>query len=156
MLYTVILFGATDFYQFGSNLMGSTLRQDWLVALGLGACALKKGRPCPGRVPAGLRRAHPRLPRDGRPVLAGAGGVFMGRVAGSSAAGAAHPARIAGRPGRTLRGIAGAAMAVVRPGAGDLGCLRAQGQAGAPGSPKIEMHAVGPSTNNVGLRNLLA
>src|SRR4029079_12185321 len=35
MLYVVILFGATDFYQFGSNLVGSTLRQDWLVAAGL-------------------------------------------------------------------------------------------------------------------------
>jgi hypothetical protein len=43
-LYAAILFGATDFYMFGSNLMGSTLRQDWLVALGLGACALKAER----------------------------------------------------------------------------------------------------------------
>jgi hypothetical protein len=50
MLYTVILFGATDFYQFGTNLVGSTLRQDWLVAAGLGACALRKKRPVLGGV----------------------------------------------------------------------------------------------------------
>ncbi len=43
-LYMVILFGATDFYQFGSNMFGSTLRQDWLVAVGLGACALRTRR----------------------------------------------------------------------------------------------------------------
>lgn len=47
-LYAAILFGATDFYMFGSNLVGSTLRQDWLVALGLGACALRSGRPLLG------------------------------------------------------------------------------------------------------------
>ncbi|MES2817949.1 MAG: hypothetical protein V4812_03065 [Pseudomonadota bacterium] len=47
-LYAAILFGATDFYMFGSNLVGSTLRLDWLVALGLGACALRSGRPLLG------------------------------------------------------------------------------------------------------------
>lgn len=47
-LYAAILFGATDFYMFGSNLVGSTLRQDWLVALGLGACALRSARPLLG------------------------------------------------------------------------------------------------------------
>src|SRR5262249_259823 len=62
MLLVVILFGATDFYQFGSNLVGSTLRQDWLVALGLGACALQQQRWFLGGMfvaYAGLIRAFP-------------------------------------------------------------------------------------------------
>jgi hypothetical protein len=44
MLVSMIAFGATDFYMFGSNWAGATLRQDWIVAVGLGACALKKER----------------------------------------------------------------------------------------------------------------
>ncbi len=42
MLICMIVFGTTDFYRFGSNLAGSTLRQDWLVAMGLGVCLLRK------------------------------------------------------------------------------------------------------------------
>ncbi len=41
MLVTLIIWGTTDFSRFGTNLMGSTLRADWMVALGFGACALK-------------------------------------------------------------------------------------------------------------------
>ncbi|MDX2020641.1 MAG: discoidin domain-containing protein [Deltaproteobacteria bacterium] len=62
--YVLVLFGATDFYQFGSNLMGSMLRQDWLVMLGLGACAFKKQRHMLGGALfayGGLLRAFPAL-----------------------------------------------------------------------------------------------
>jgi len=38
MLYVMVIWGATDFYTFTANFMGSTLRQDWLVALDWG-CA---------------------------------------------------------------------------------------------------------------------
>jgi len=41
MFVCMIVFGCTDYYRFGSNLAGSTLRQDWLVAMGLGVCALR-------------------------------------------------------------------------------------------------------------------
>jgi hypothetical protein len=64
MLYVAVLWGASDFYNFGSNLMGSTLRQDWLVALGLGACAIKKERYALGGVLmayGGLIRAFPAM-----------------------------------------------------------------------------------------------
>jgi hypothetical protein len=44
MLVSIVVFGATDFYMFGSNWAGATLRDDWMVAVGLGACALKKER----------------------------------------------------------------------------------------------------------------
>jgi hypothetical protein len=43
-LMTAILFGANDFYMFGTNWAGATLRHDWLVYLGLGICALKTER----------------------------------------------------------------------------------------------------------------
>ena len=154
MLYTVILFGATDFYQFGSNLMGSTLRQDWLVALGLGACALKKKRPFLGGfllAYAGLIRAFPALAALFLlvPVL-----LFIGSEI-------AHRRRLpslralATEQGQALRAIAGAAVAVVGL------VLLTSGIFGYDAAwkgwfTKIGMHAVGPSTNNVGLRNLLA
>jgi hypothetical protein len=41
---SLILFGANDFYMFGSNWAGATLRNDWMVYLGLGACALQARR----------------------------------------------------------------------------------------------------------------
>ncbi len=43
-LVTMIIWGTTDLSRFGTNLMGSTLRMDWMVAVGLGACALKSKR----------------------------------------------------------------------------------------------------------------
>lgn len=43
-LMTAILFGANDFYMFGTNWAGATLRHDWLVYLGLGICALRTER----------------------------------------------------------------------------------------------------------------
>jgi hypothetical protein len=44
MLLAMTVFGATDLYMFGTNWTGATLRHDWLVLLGFGACALKKER----------------------------------------------------------------------------------------------------------------
>jgi hypothetical protein len=43
-LVSMVIFGANDFYMFGSNWAGATLRHDWMVYLGLGACALKTKR----------------------------------------------------------------------------------------------------------------
>lgn len=43
-LVSLVLFGANDFYMFGSNWAGATLRNDWMVYLGLGAAALKTKR----------------------------------------------------------------------------------------------------------------
>ncbi len=41
---SLIVFGANDFYMFGSNWAGATLRNDWMVYLGLGVCAFKAER----------------------------------------------------------------------------------------------------------------
>lgn len=43
-LVSIVLFGANDFYMFGSNWAGATLRHDWMVYLALGICALKLKR----------------------------------------------------------------------------------------------------------------
>lgn len=43
-LVSLVIFGANDFYMFGSNWAGATLRNDWMVYLGLGVCALKSER----------------------------------------------------------------------------------------------------------------
>lgn len=43
-LVCLIVFGANDLYMFGTDWAGSTLRNDWMAALGLGICALKVRR----------------------------------------------------------------------------------------------------------------
>jgi hypothetical protein len=43
-LISAVVFGANDFYMFGSNWAGATLRHDWMAYLALGACALKRER----------------------------------------------------------------------------------------------------------------
>ncbi len=44
MLLTMVVFGANDFYMYGTNWGGATLRLDWMVYLGLALCALRKER----------------------------------------------------------------------------------------------------------------
>lgn len=44
MLVSMAVFGANDFYMFGSNWAGATLRHDWMAYLALGICALKTER----------------------------------------------------------------------------------------------------------------
>jgi hypothetical protein len=61
-LVTAILWGATDFARFGATLVGSTMRYDWIVALGLAACALRSRRYVLGGALlaySGLVRAFP-------------------------------------------------------------------------------------------------
>jgi hypothetical protein len=44
MALVMVVFGANDFIMYGTNWGGSTLRHDWLMYIGLGACALKRER----------------------------------------------------------------------------------------------------------------
>jgi hypothetical protein len=154
MLYVVVIWGATDFYNFGSNLMGSTLRHDWLVALGFGACALKKGRYFLGGVLmayGGLIRAFPAM----------ATFFFLVPMAwfafDSWLVRRKLPSRAEWREGQrpALRAFTGAAVCVIAL------VVTTSALFGFNGSwiawkEKIEVHATGPSTNNVGLRNVLA
>jgi ABC-type proline/glycine betaine transport system permease subunit len=60
----LIVFGATDYYMFGTNWAGSTLRNDWMIAIGLGVAAFKRERWMLGGALlayAGLVRAFPAL-----------------------------------------------------------------------------------------------
>jgi ABC-type proline/glycine betaine transport system permease subunit len=43
-LVALTVYGANDFYMFGSNWAGATLRNDWMIYLGLGVCALRAAR----------------------------------------------------------------------------------------------------------------
>ena len=156
MLYVVILFGATDFYQFGSNLMGSTLRQDWLVALGLGACALKSGRPFLGGfllAYGGLIRAFPAL--AALFLLVPLAWWIIDTLRDRSDRSPLTLRGLLSAERTTVRAVAGAAVCVV-------GLVVVAGlifgfrDGWATWLKKIELHAVGPSTNNVGLRNVLS
>jgi hypothetical protein len=44
MAVVMVVFGANDFIMYGTNWGGATLRHDWLMYIGLGACALKRER----------------------------------------------------------------------------------------------------------------
>jgi hypothetical protein len=155
-LYVMIVFGATDFYQFGSNLVGSTLRQDWLVATGLGACAIRARRPLLGGVLiayAGLIRAFPAVAAMVLPVPVLWAVVDFVRARRRLPRGP-ELREIAGVQRQSLRATAGAALAVV---VLILVTSAMFGWKGAWGNwfRKIEVHATGPSVNNVGLRNVL-
>ena len=43
-LVAMVVFGANDFYMFGTNWVGATLRHDWIAYLGIGIAALKLER----------------------------------------------------------------------------------------------------------------
>ncbi len=154
MLYVMVIWGATDFYNFGSNLMGSTLRQDWLVALGLGTCAIKKERYALGGVLmayGGLIRAFPAMATFFFvvPMAWFAFDAYWSRRKLPSLA----EWRTGQRP--ALRAFTGAAVCVV------VMVALTSLVFGFRGSwiawkDKIEIHATGPSTNNVGLRNVVA
>ncbi len=153
MLYVAILFGATDFYQFGSNLVGSTLRQDWLVALGFGACALKTRRWLPGGALlayAGLIRAFPAMATFflalpvlwwGFDQLRARKGLSLSRLWQEQ-----QPALRAGI------GAAATVLILFVASAAVFGLQASWGNWLA----KIEIHATGPSVNNVGMRNVMS
>jgi hypothetical protein len=154
MLYVAVIWGATDFYNFGSNLMGSTLRQDWLVALGLGACALKRGRYYLGGVLmayGGLIRAFPAMATFFFmvPMAWFAFDAWWSRRKLPSLA-EWHEGQ---RP--ALRAFTGAALCVVTLVAVTSAMFGFR-DSWIAWKEKIEIHATGPSTNNVGLRNVLA
>ncbi len=63
-LVCAVVFGANDFVMYGTNWGGATLRHDWLLCLGLGACALRRERFALGGALLGVStmiRAFPAL-----------------------------------------------------------------------------------------------
>ena len=154
MLYLVVLWGTSDFSIFGTNLMGATLRQDWLVALGLGACALKSQRPFLGGVLvayAGMVRLFPSQAALflAVPIVWFAVDIWREhhRIPRVAEIRAAH------RP--ALRGLAGALACVV----GLLvfsSAVFGVGDNWGAWQQKTDIHATGPSANLLGLHNVIA
>jgi hypothetical protein len=154
MLYLVVLWGTSDFSIFGTNLMGATLRQDWLVALGLGACALKSERPFLGGVLvayAGMVRLFPSQAALflAVPIVWFAVDIWREhhRIPSVAEIRAAH------RP--ALRGLAGALACVV----GLLvfsSAVFGVGDNWGAWQQKTDIHATGPSANLLGLHNVIA
>lgn len=154
MLYLAVLWGTSDFSVFGTNLLGATLRQDWLVALGLGVCALKSGRPVWG----GVLLAYAALVR----VFPSEAALFLAvpivwfaveqwrehrrlpRLA---------EVRAAQRP--AVRALGGAVVCVVVALLLSLVLFGAKDTWGA-WQQKSEIHESGPSANNVGMRNVVS
>ncbi|HXI59595.1 MAG TPA: hypothetical protein VNO55_26185 [Polyangia bacterium] len=154
MLLVMIMFGVTDYSRFGTNLMGSTLRIDWMAAMGLGACAFKRRRYALGGglvAYAGLIRAFPALAA----FLLCAPGIWW--VIERVRADRKFPGWAAVREGLRPTGLA------IAGGLGTMVVLVALSSAvfgfsdswGA-WAQKIRIHAEKPNTNHVGLRNVLA
>jgi hypothetical protein len=153
-LVSVIVWGTTDFMRFGTNLVGSTMRFDWMVAIGLAVCALHVGRVRLG----GLLLAYGALIRA-FPVLALVGLALP-------AANAVLTPIVKERRFPDLRAIlrderparramfAGLAGALVLVAVSSLPF----GFMGSWGlwEKKIVVHAEKPNVNSVGLRNVLS
>jgi hypothetical protein len=154
MLYVMVIWGATDFYTFTANFVGSTLRQDWLVALGLGVCAIRRKRPGLGGALiaySGLIRAFPAMavfffmvP----PLWFG-----LDHLLGKKRFPSVAEWRASQRP--ALRAGFGAALCVVTL-VGTTSVMFGFGGSWMAWQEKIGHHATDPSTNNVGLRNVLS
>jgi hypothetical protein len=148
-LYTAILFGATDFYQFGTNMFGSTLRQDWLALIGFGACAIRTKRAMLGGfllAYAGLIRAFPAvcvlmLPV---PILWAIFDRLRSRLK-------LNLRDILIEQIEPLRAIAGAALALIVLVGGSSALFGFHGS-WVSWAEKIKIHATGPSINSVALR----
>lgn len=153
MLLCAIVFGTTDFPQFTSNWVGATLRNDWMVYLGLGLCALRVGRHGLGGVllaASAMARAFPALAVFFLPVPALLW--WIGRARSGQPAGL----RVFLDAQRPLwRAAAGATATVIV-----LFCISGavlgfeRGWGGW--LDKITMHAEKPNINHVGLRTLFA
>lgn len=76
-LMSVVFFGANDFYMFGSNWAGATLRHDWMVYLAIGICALKLGKWTMGGVFLAMSAAIRAFPAF---ALVGVGIVFAWEI----------------------------------------------------------------------------
>ncbi len=147
-------FGTTDLSRFGTNLMGSTLRLDWMVALGFGACALYKKRWMAG----GALLAYAGLIR-GFPAFAT---LFL---AAPFAMAFVDWARTKDRPA-WREGLREAFPPFLRSAAGAIACVLVLvalssavfGYQASWGNwfYKISIHQDKPNVNHVGLRNILS
>ncbi len=153
-LVSLIVYGASTFPWFGSNWAGSTLRNDWMVFEGLGACALRAKRPALGGAlcaAGAMIRAFP-----------AAAVFFLGvptfvwfvetlwkqrRLPSFSV--------VRDRTGPLVRAIGGAAVCVILTTAVS-GVFFGFAHSWVDWAHKIAMHSVQPNVNHVGLKALFA
>lgn len=153
-LVCMVAFGAATVYQFGSNWGGSTLRNDWMVLIGLGVCALKSKR----FVLAGMLLGWAAMIRA-FPLLAL---LFLGAPVGWQIL-RAWQQRRAGAPGQRMawqamplfKVAAGVVVIVIALGAATTARFGWDESWGA-WSHKISMHANRPNVNHLGLTALVS
>lgn len=154
-LVCLVAYGATSIYQFGTNWGGSTLRNDWMVLLGLGVCALKARRPFVGGALLGwsaMIRAFPVLALAFLVAPIGWKLWARWRARGQEAfaertvpwAGALSLAKVA----------AGAMVVVVVLGVASAATFGVHKSWGV-WSEKISLHAARPNVNHLGIRALV-
>jgi hypothetical protein len=152
MLVAMIIFGANDFYMFGSNWAGATLRHDWLAYLGIGIAALRLERWAAGGVflaLAAMIRAFPALALFGA-VLPSAWVLWDGRGYGGWAGLRAS----IGQRRELIRIVAGAAACVII--AGLVSSFVFSPGAWGDWLRKVAALDHDPSTNETSLRAFIA
>ena len=154
MLYLAVLWGSSDFCNLGTNLLGATLRQDWLVALGFGVCALKSRRLFLGGVLlayAALVRVYP----SEAALFLAVPIIWFAVDTWREHRRLPRLAEVRAAQGPALRALSGAAVCVV----GMLlftSVVFGAGDTWGAWQHKTEVHENNPSSNRVGLRNVVA
>ncbi len=150
-LVCMVAYGATTVYQFGSNWGGSTFRNDWMVLIGLGACALKARRWTVAGILLGwasMIRAFPALAL-----------LFLAAPIGwrmlSALQGGNEGARPMTELGPLLKVGAGVLIIALGLGAASTAVFGWEESWGA-WSEKIAMHANRPNVNHLGIRALVS
>ena len=145
-LLCLIIFGTTEFPQFGSNWAGSTFRLDWMVAAGLAACALRTRRDNLAGVllaVAGLIRAFPTLC-----AITGCLALLIPQL---------HFSKLDFQVSfRRFRAVALSGLLTVGIAAVLAGTTFGWEQSWGRWFHKISMHTDEPNVNHVGLRTVLA
>lgn len=151
-LVCLVVYGTSTFPWFGSNWAGSTLRNDWMVLVGLGACALRKERWATGGALlawAAMIRAFPAVS-----VFFLIAPALWWVWEERKKRGSLPPLRellVAQRPlVRALAGALGCVLVLFLLSGARFGFSHAWGD----WARKIGMHAVQPNINHVGLRTL--
>ena len=153
-LVCLVAYGATTIYQFGSNWGGSTLRNDWMILLGLGVCALKSRRLFLGGVLLGwsaMIRAFPVLALAflAAPIAWKVVEAWRERRDGSDRD--VHPLSQLLPLVKVGTGVVVVVVALGALSAGTFGWDKSWGS----WSEKISMHANKPNVNHVGITALV-
>lgn len=151
-LVCVIAYGSSTFPWFGSNWAGSTLRNDWMVLVGLGACALRKERFVLGGVLLAGGAMIRAFPATSVFFLVAPLAIWVFDVAKDSGKLPAFETIVQkARPLLlTLAGAAGCVLVLFAFSTATFGFAHSW----ADWAHKISLHSVTPNVNHVGLRTL--